>query len=80
MYNNNCQCISDELHMDPDEIQSPKADLGYPWVIIYEHRAIVCAYVYDFSLNKQTNKTIKKWKGYNLGWAILEKCIIFLIY
>ena len=42
--------------MDPDEIQSPKADLGYPWVIIYEHRAIVCSYVYDFSLNKQTNK------------------------
>ena len=30
MYNNNCQCISDELHMDPNEIQSPKADLGHP--------------------------------------------------
>ena len=59
MYNNNCQCISDELHMDPNEIQSPKADLGHPWVIIYEHRAIVCAYVYDFSLNKQTNKQTK---------------------
>ena len=56
MYNNNCQCISDELRVDPNGIQSPKAYMGYPWVIIYEHRAVVCAYVYDFSLNKQTNK------------------------
>ena len=26
---------------------------------LYEHRAIVCAYVYDFSINKQTNKQTK---------------------
>ena len=51
MYNNNCQCISDELQMDPDGIKYPKAYLGHPWVIIYEHRAVVCAYVYDISLN-----------------------------
>ena len=24
--------------------------------IIYEYREVLCAYVYDFSLNKQTNK------------------------
>ena len=33
----------------------PKTYMGHPWVIIYEHRAIVCAYVYGVSLNKQTN-------------------------
>ena len=63
MYNNNCQCISDKLQMDPNGIQSPKAYMSHPWVIFYEHIAVVCAYVYDFSLNKQTNKTIKQIKS-----------------
>ena len=60
MCNNNCQCISDELQIDPNGIQSPQAYMGHPWVIIYEHRAIECAYVYDLTLNiKQSNKQTK---------------------
>ena len=61
MYNNNCQCISDKLQMDPNGIKFPKAYMGHPWVIIYEHRAVVCVYLYDYSQNyptkKQTNKS-----------------------
>ena len=49
--------------MDPNGIQSPKAYMSHPWVFIYEHIAVVYAYVYDFSLNKQTNKTIKQMKS-----------------
>ena len=29
----------------------PKAYMSHPLVIIYEHRAIMCAYVFDLSLN-----------------------------
>ena len=47
--------------MDPNGIQSPQAYMGHPWVIIYEHRAVVCAYdmYMMFLLNKQTNKQTK---------------------
>ena len=66
--------------MDPNGIQSPKAYMGYPWVIIYEHRAFVCTYIYEFSLNKQTNKQTNKqidYFAFLLIYMIYKNCIVF---
>ena len=77
MYNNNCQCISDELQMDPNGIQSPQAYMGHPWVIIYEHRAVVCAYVYNISLNKKEIEKIIKNKQTNKDILWYDYTFIF---
>ena len=53
--------------MDPNGIKFPEAYMGHPWVIIYDHRATVCAYEYDFSPNKQTNKQSKKIYTHNIS-------------